>query len=265
MRRRNNRAMWCRCAGQRRVGVWMLLAVAMMTGCRPCCTLFAELEERQANVVMATLAGKGIDAQKEANAEGRWRVVVAEEDFAEATVLLEQEGLPARTYQGVGEVFRKTGMVSSPSEERIRFMDALSQDLSRTLAAIEGVVEARVHIVLPENDPFAKQTRPSSAAVAIRHRWDADVTDLVPQVKGLVKNAIEGLDAQKIFVTLFRDAPPPANQPPLTASEGLSLQMARVVAWLSGAMLALSGVLCCMAGRYYRKASGSRTSEHGRE
>jgi type III secretion protein J len=87
-------------------------------------------------------------------------------------------------------------------------MDALAQDLSRTIASIDGVVDARVHVVLPENDPFARNSLPSSAAVAIRSRWDADLTEIVPSVKGLVKNAIEGLQYEKIMVTVFRDSPP---------------------------------------------------------
>jgi type III secretion protein J len=109
---------------------------------------------------------------------------------------------------GIGEVFKKTGMISSPSEERIRFMDALAQDIARTITMIDGVADARVHVVLPENDPFARNVMPSSAAVAIRTRWDADLTDLVPSVKGLVKNAIEGLAYEKIQVTIFKDTPP---------------------------------------------------------
>ena len=44
--------------------------------------------------------------------------------------------------------------------------------------------------------------------MAIRSRWDADLTDLVPSIKGLVKNAIEGLTPEKIMVTIFRDSPP---------------------------------------------------------
>ena len=108
----------------------------------------------------------------------------------------------------MGVVFKKTGMVSSPSEERIRFMDAIAQDLSQTISMIDGVVDARVHVVLPENDPFAKNTLPSSAAVALRSRWDADLTEAIPQVKSLVKNAIEGLAYEKISVTVFKDPPP---------------------------------------------------------
>ena len=180
----------------------------LLAGCDKEVTLHSQREERQANLVMAALLDGGISCHKTPGDEGTWNVMIPESRFAEAANLLERKGLPRRAYQGVAEVFKKTGMVSSPSEERIRFMDALAQDLSRTISGIDGVVDARVHVVLPENDPFAKNTLPSSAAVAIRSRWNADITDLVPSIKNLVKNSIEGLKYEKIAVTVFKDAPP---------------------------------------------------------
>jgi type III secretion protein J len=185
-----------------------LPATLLLTACDTQTTLHANLDERQANLVMAALLDNGIPCTKVPGDEGAWTVTVAEDRFAKAVNLLEQRGLPRRDYQGLGEVFKKTGMISSPSEERIRFMDALAQDISRTIASIDGVVDARVHIVLPENDPFARNALPSSAAVAVRSRWDADVSEYVPAIKGLVKNAIEGLAYDKIMVTVFQDAPP---------------------------------------------------------
>lgn len=181
---------------------------ALLAGCEKEVALHSQLEERQANLVMAALLDDGISCHKTPGDEGMWNVMISETDFAKAANLLERKGLPRRAYQGVSEVFKKTGMVSSPSEERIRFMDALAQDLSRTISGIDGVVDARVHVVLPENDPFAKNTLPSSAAVAIRSRWNADIADLVPSIKNLVKNSIEGLKYEKISVTVFKDSPP---------------------------------------------------------
>lgn len=183
-------------------------AVCLFAGCDKETTLHSGLVEQQANLVMAALLDAGISCHKTPGEEGTWNVLVVESRFADAVNILEKAGLPRRDYQGIGEVFKKSGMISSPSEERIRFMDALAQDLSRTIATIDGVVDARVHVVLPENDPFARNSLPSSAAVAIRSRWDADLTDIVPSVKGLVKNAIEGLQYEKIMVTVFRDSPP---------------------------------------------------------
>lgn len=186
-----------------------LAAIALLlAGCDKETTLHSSLEERQANLVMAALIDAGIGCHKSPGEEGTWNVSVVESRFAEAVNLLERRGLPRNPHQGIGEVFKKTGMISSPSEERIRFMDALAQDLAKTISAIDGVVDARVHIVLPENDPFARHALPSSAAVAIRSRWDADISDAIPSIKGLVKNSIEGLAAEKIMVTVFRDSPP---------------------------------------------------------
>ena len=189
--------------------LWFAVAAAaLLAGCDKETTLHSGLEERQANLVMAALLDAGIDCHKAPGEEGTWNVTVVESKFADAVNLLEKAGLPRMAHQGIGEVFKKTGMISSPSEERIRFMDALAQDLAKTISGIDGVVDARVHVVLPENDPFARNALPSSAAVAIRSRWDADITDVVPSVKGLVKNAIEGLAYEKIMVTIFKDTPP---------------------------------------------------------
>lgn len=183
-------------------------AALLFVGCDKETTLHSGLEERQANLVMAALLDDGIECHKSPGEEGTWNITVVESKFARAVNLLQKAGLPHQDHQGIGEVFKKTGMISSPSEERIRFMDALAQDLAKTISMIDGVVDARVHVVLPENDPFARNALPSSAAVAIRARWNSDLTDLVPSVKGLVKNAIEGLAYDKIQVTIFKDTPP---------------------------------------------------------
>jgi len=182
-------------------------ALLTLTGCDEQTTLFSNLEERQANSVMAALMDRDISCSKQPGEEGSWNLLIPKSRFAEAATLCERQGLPRRSFHGVGEVFKKSGMVSSPSEERIRFMDATAQDLSSTISMIDGVVDARVHVVLPENDPFAKNLLPSSAAVAIRARWDADLSGAVPQVKSLVKNAIEGISYEKITVTIFQDPP----------------------------------------------------------
>lgn len=186
----------------------LLVGLLALAGCEKQVTLFSGLEERQANAVIAALIDNGMNAEKAPGEEGTWNVMIGQSSFAAAANLCEQRGLPRRSFQGVGEVFKKTGMISSPTEERIRFMDAIAQDLSRTIQMIDGVVDAQVHVVLPENDPFAKNTLPSSAAVAIRERWDADLSETVSQIKSLVKNSIEGLAYEKITVTIFKDLPP---------------------------------------------------------
>ena len=126
--------------------VAVALAAMLLAGCDKEATLHSGLGERQANLVMAALLDAGITCRKTPGEEGTWNVLCSEAKFAQAVNLLERPGLPREPRRGIGEVFKKTGMISSPSEERIRFMDALAQDIARTISMIEGVVDARVHV-----------------------------------------------------------------------------------------------------------------------
>src|SRR4029078_13117125 len=102
----------------------------------------------------------------------------------------------------MGQVFKKDGLVSSPMQERAQMIFALSQELSRTVSEIDGVLSARVRLVLRENDPLRQQLVPSSASVFIRHRGNMPVGNLVPQVKMLVANGVTGLSYDKVSVVL---------------------------------------------------------------
>ena len=112
----------------------------------------------------------------------------------------------------MGQVFKKDGLVSSPMQERAQMIFALSQELSRTVSEIDGVLSARVHLVLPENDPLRQQLVPSSASVFIRHRSNCRSAALVPQVKMLVANGIAGVSYDKVSVVLVPVDMQKANQ-----------------------------------------------------
>jgi len=79
------------------------------------------------------------------------------------------------------------------------------------LRTIDGVVSARVHVVIPSNDPLSDKIRPSSAAVFIKHRPDVDLRLLAPAVKDLVAHSIEGLNADQVSLSLFEAQRPAVN------------------------------------------------------
>ena len=223
----------------------ILTFILLLCGCDETVVLFNSLDERQANPIMAALQDNHISCQKQEGDENTWKLVVKQSDFAKAVEICQQNGMPQQIYQGVGDVFKKTGMVSSPTEERIRFMDALAQDLSRTISEIDGVISARVHIVLPNNDPFAKNAQPSSAAVAIRHRSDSDLEDHIPEIKNLVMNAIEGVDYDKITVTLFKVIVAPKDDiaGPSASSPKISDDMMRILVTANASLAVLLAVV----------------------
>jgi type III secretion protein J len=177
-----------------------LLALAL-TGCQV--ELFTGLSEREANEMLSILLRAGIDADKVAAGEGLLTINVDENRFAEAVDLLKRQGYPRESFASIGEVFKKEGLISSPLEERVRFVYALSQELSETISEIDGVLGARVHVVLPNNELAMENVVPSSAAVFIRHQADVQLDRLIPQIKMLVTNSIEGLTYDKVSVILF--------------------------------------------------------------
>ena len=187
-----------------RLPVRLLAAFALVLALVGCKTaLFSGLNETEANEIVAALEDASIEARKERLEGAEWQVQVDEERVGAALDLLRAQGLPHERFASMGDMFQKQGLVSTPSEERMRYIYAVSQELSQTLRSIDGVVSARVHVVIPLNDPLSDKIRPSSAAVFIKHRPDVDLRLLAPAVKDLVAHSIEGLTPDQVSLTLF--------------------------------------------------------------
>jgi len=176
--------------------------------------LFSNVEESEANEMMALLLRAGVVANKIPGEEETWTLQVEKPDFERSVKLLTELGFPRRSYKGVGESFQKSGLVSSPAEEQIRFVHALSEDLAETLSEMDGVMSARVHIVVPGNDPYGKDVKPSSAAVFLKHHALIDLEDSVIPVKELVANSVEGLTDDMVSVVMIPSEPTETLLPP---------------------------------------------------
>lgn len=154
--------------------------------------------------MMGLLLMRNIQAVKIPQKENLFSISVPRQQFAAATDLLRWFGIPGEKFSGIGEVFKKTGIVSSPSEEKIRFMYALSQQIAETLSHIDGVLVARVSLVLPKNDPYTETLTPSSASVFLKFRPGRVPPTLTPQIKTLVMKSVEGLNYDNVSVVIMQ-------------------------------------------------------------
>lgn len=79
---------------------------------------------------------------------------------------------------------------------------ALSQELADTFSRIDGVLTARVHVVLGVNDPVNNIRIEPSAAVFLRHTPDSPVVNLVPEIRELTASSVASLKYDNVSVML---------------------------------------------------------------
>ena len=192
-------------------GLRIAIAVAtsfVLAACKT--TLRAGLNEREANQLIVALDAAAIAASKQAEsgARDRFRIEVAETDAARALALIEAQGLPRRDAPGVDQLYRESALLATPQEERARWTAATQAELARTLARMPGVLDARVHLALPDAErPLDAAPPPGKAAVLLQRARNAPTID-ESAVRSLIAGAVDGLAAEQVSVVqAVADAP----------------------------------------------------------
>jgi len=163
-----------------------------LTACGRTVEIQTNIPENDANEMVGVLLKSGVFAEKKTNKDSA-TILVPESDIGKAMSILAANGLPRKQISGLGEIFKKEGMISTPLEERARYIFGLSQELEKTLSQIDMVVSSRVHVVLPERIAPGEPITPSSSAIFIKHRKGLDVDLLTPRIRNMVSNSIPGL------------------------------------------------------------------------
>jgi type III secretion protein J len=178
----------------------VVLVTAVLAGCSQ--QLYGALDESAANQVVGALRNEGIAADKSRAGEDMWKVSVADDEFAKSVQILKRRNLPPQPFDGLGRVFKKDSLVSTPTEERARLIHAMSQELERSLMEMDGVLVARVHPVIPPHDPLNPKKLPTSASVLVKYRPGSDVGSREAMIRSLVSSGVEGLAYEDVRVLL---------------------------------------------------------------
>jgi type III secretion protein J len=239
------------------------------------------VDERSANEATAALERAGIGAEKlpdEGTAAGAggatYTIRVAHADGTRAVDLLRALGLPHDRRRGFAETYGQPSLIPTPSEERARYVDALAGEIERTLESADGVVSARVHLVLEENDPLAADAKPRNtarAAVLLKAR-PGTAPFSSADVQKLVAGSVAGLEPAAVSVVVTAAADPSsaaaaslAALGPLRITPGTRpLLLAALVAGL--ALLALLATLLLLTARRIaalEREAGAKASPQG--
>lgn len=177
------------------------LLFLLLCGCQQ--DLYKSLSEKDTNAMMAALLKRGIYATKKDQGKGLFTLCVDEAQVVSSLEILRQQSLPPDNFASLGTTFPKEGMMSSPLEEEARLGYAIAQELAGTCAQIDGVLNARAHVVMKKQDPVTEAITPATASVFLRYLPGSSVEQYVPHIRNLAANAVPNLKYDKTYVFLF--------------------------------------------------------------
>lgn len=234
------------------VVVWLLaagFAVAMLAGCST--VAHHDLEERTANEVVVVLAHHDVVARKRPASDGRWDVVVPSTQLQRSLSVLASRGLPRREADLDAMLSEGGGLVPSAEDERARRLRALESDLEATFLAMDGIVDARVHAVVPAAPDGDVR---SGASVLLVYRVGASPPG-DEAVRAIVGGAIDGVAMDAVAIVRSETV---VRQPdgvrlvavgPFAVAESSSGLLRVVLAGLSGVVVLLATTLILLLRR----------------
>jgi len=158
--------------------------------------LYKDLESRDAGSIVGILESRQIPF--ELRGDGT-EIYVPRDQVARMRMAAAEEGLPLGGSVGY-EIFDNTDSLGTTSfVQNINLLRALEGELARTISSLDGVEAARVHLVLPKREVFARQTQQPSASIMLKTRGNLG-RDRVAAVQNLAAAAVPGLEPGRVSV-----------------------------------------------------------------
>jgi flagellar M-ring protein FliF len=159
-------------------------------------TLAAGQDPSQTGKITATLAEQGITHRL---ANGGTAVEVVEADVSKARVALAGSGLSTSgpTQEGWAQ-FDKQKLGASDFQQKVAYQRALEGQIAQTVGQVAGVTGATVQLTMPEDQLFADEQKPATAAVLL----SGDVESAaVKGIANLVASAVPNLKSSSVTIT----------------------------------------------------------------
>jgi len=160
-------------------------------------TLFSNLTESDAAAIVAKLKELKVPYEL---ADGGTTVKVPSDRVYDIRLQMASQGLPKGGTVGF-ELFDKVNFGLTDFAQKLNYQRALEGELARTIASLSAVADARVHIVMPQDQLFAQREKPTTASVVVRLKPGQQLDSR--QVRGvvnLVSRSVEGLKPENVTV-----------------------------------------------------------------
>lgn len=160
--------------------------------------LYTNLSAEDASEITTQLDSTGVPYELR---DGGATIVVPRQVVYETRIDLSAQGLP-KVGQDGWNLIDEQGLTTSEFRQRVDFQRAMEGELARTIASIDVVESATVHLVMPEDDLFSGDEVHPSASVLIEPASSQSLNSgEVQAVVHMVAASVEGLVPEYVTVT----------------------------------------------------------------
>jgi flagellar M-ring protein FliF len=175
------------------------LVILGVTRLRPVsyAVLFSNLSPDDANAVVTKLDSEKVPHKLSSDGT---TIYVPADVVADERVALAGEGVVKGGGTGF-ELFDRTNLGMTDTQEKIAFVRATEGELQRTIAGLTPVDSARVHLAVPDATLYSTTQQPTTASVAIRTKPGETLSpDEVRGITQLVAGAVDGLHPENVTI-----------------------------------------------------------------
>lgn len=118
----------------------------------------------------------------------------------ELRIQLAAEGFPQSGKIGF-EIFDRTNFGLSEFVEQVNFRRALEGEISRSIASLQEVASARVHLVLSKSSLYKEQEEAAKASVVVKLKTGRGLSrESITGITNMMASAVPGLKAENITI-----------------------------------------------------------------
>lgn len=159
--------------------------------------LYQDLGPEEASEVTEKLTEGGIAYELR---NGGTAIYIPKEQVYQLRLDMAKEGLPSGE-QGGYKIFDNEKIGISPFVQTVNLKRALQDELARSIQMVDGVAEARVHIVSSEQTLFTSEAGKTTASVVLRLKPGYKLSSQnVAAITHLVSGSVEGLASGNVTV-----------------------------------------------------------------
>lgn len=160
--------------------------------------LYADLQQTEAAAIAKKLDEAKVPYTVDATGT---KIMVPQTSVGPMRMTMAAAGLPSGGSVGY-ELFDKSeGFGATSFMQNINHLRALEGEMARTVQTLNGVQHARVHLVLPKRELFARQQNPATASVFLKMRVGAQPTrENIQAIQHLIAASVPNLDPSNISI-----------------------------------------------------------------